>query len=243
MQKLLGLLRKANNDYNLIENGDKIAVGISGGKDSIALLTILNAYKRFAPEKFDLVAININMGFDDLDKNEVDNLKNYLDSIGVPFIIEDTNIAEIIFDIRKESNPCSLCSKMRRGALDTVAIKNGCNKIALGHHSDDILETFFLSFLYEGRLSTFMPKSFMDRTQMTLIRPFIYAEERQIVGLCRKYNLPIVHNPCPEDKHTKREDMKNLIRSLDDQFKVSKVKMLRALFHPERNNLFDKSIK
>ena len=243
MQKLLGLLRKANNDYNLIEDGDRIAVGISGGKDSIALLTILNAYRRFAPEKFELVAININMGFDNLNQTEVQNLENYLESIGVPFIMEKTDIDEIIFDVRNESNPCSLCSKMRRGALNTVAIKNGCNKIALGHHSVDILETFFLSFLYEGRLSTFMPKSYMDRTQMTLIRPFIYADERQIIGLCRKYNLPIVHNPCPEDKHTKREDMKDLIKGLDEQFKGSKVKMLRALFHPERNNLLDKSLK
>lgn len=243
MQRLLSLMRKANNDYRLIENGDKIAVGISGGKDSIALLAVLNAYKRFSPEKFDLIAINIDMGFEDTDKSEVESLKKYTEEIGVPLIIEKTDIAKIIFEERKESSPCSLCSKMRRGALNTVAIKNGFNKIALGHHSDDILETFFLSFLYEGRLSTFMPKSYMDRTGITLIRPFIYVEEKQIIALQRKYSLPIVNNPCPQDKHTKRQEVKELIQKLDKDFGRSKVRMMTAIFHPERNNLFDKSLK
>ena len=181
MQRLLSLMRKANNDYHLIEDGDKIAIGISGGKDSIALLAVLNAYRRFSPEKFDIVAINIDMGFEETDRDEVARLKAYAEEIGVPLIIEKTDIAKIIFEERKEESPCSLCSKMRRGALNTVAIKNGCNKIALGHHSDDIIETFFLSFIYEGRLSTFMPKSYMDRTGITLIRPLIYVEEKQII--------------------------------------------------------------
>lgn len=243
MQRLLSLMRKANNDYHLIEDGDKIAIGISGGKDSIALLAVLNAYRRFSPEKFDIVAINIDMGFEETDCDEVARLKAYAEEIGVPLIIEKTDIAKIIFEERKEESPCSLCSKMRRGALNTVAIKNGCNKIALGHHSDDIIETFFLSFIYEGRLSTFMPKSYMDRTGITLIRPLIYVEEKQIIAFQNKYSLPIVHNPCPQDKHTKRQDMKELIDKIDKDFGHSKVRMLRAIFHPERNNLFDKSLK
>ena len=243
MQRMLGLLRKANNDYNLIEDGDKIAVGISGGKDSIVLLALLNAYRRFSTEHFDIVAINIDMGFDTLDELEVNRLEEYLAGEKIQFVREKTNIAEIIFDERKEKSPCSLCSKMRRGALNTVAINNGCNKIALGHHADDILETFFLSLLYEGRLSTFMPKSYMDRTGMTLIRPLMYAEERQVANLARKYNLPIVHNPCPQDRHTKREEIKALIERLDSEFDGSKVKMLRAIFHPERNHLLDQSGK
>ncbi len=243
MQRLLSLMRKANNDYHLIEDGDKIAIGISGGKDSIALLAVLNAYRRFSPEKFDIVAINIDMGFEETDRDEVARLKVYAEEIGVPLIIEKTDIAKIIFEERKEESPCSLCSKMRRGALNTVAIKNGCNKIALGHHSDDIIETFFLSFIYEGRLSTFMPKSYMDRTGITLIRPLIYVEEKQIIAFQNKYSLPIVHNPCPQDKHTKRQDMKELIDKIDKDFGHSKVRMLRAIFHPERNNLFDKSLK
>lgn len=243
MQRLLSLMRKANNDYHLIEDGDKIAIGISGGKDSIALLAVLNAYRRFSPEKFDIVAINIDMGFEETARDEVARLKAYAEEIGVPLIIEKTDIAKIIFEERKEESPCSLCSKMRRGALNTVAIKNGCNKIALGHHSDDIIETFFLSFIYEGRLSTFMPKSYMDRTGITLIRPLIYVEEKQIIAFQNKYSLPIVHNPCPQDKHTKRQDMKELIDKIDKDFGHSKVRMLRAIFHPERNNLFDKSLK
>ena len=240
MQKLLSLTRKAINDYKMIQDGDRIAVGVSGGKDSMALLAVLAAYKKFAPEKFDLVAINIDLGFSETDANEVQRLRDYCENAGVPLVIERTQIAQIIFEERKEKSPCSLCSKMRRGALNGAAIANGCNKLALAHHADDILDTFFLSFLHEGRLSTFMPVSFMDRTGITLIRPFIYVEEKYLAGLCRRYDLPIVHNPCPEDKHTRREDMKNLVEDLDKRFDGSKKLMLSALFNPSRNNLWDK---
>ncbi len=240
MQKLLSLTRKAINDYKMIQDGDRIAVGVSGGKDSMALLAVLAAYKKFAPEKFDLVAINIDLGFSETDADEVQRLRDYCENAGVPLVIERTQIAQIIFEERKEKSPCSLCSKMRRGALNGAAIANGCNKLALAHHADDILDTFFLSFLHEGRLSTFMPVSFMDRTGITLIRPFIYVEEKYLAGLCRRYDLPIVHNPCPEDKHTRREDMKNLVEDLDKRFDGSKKLMLSALFNPSRNNLWDK---
>lgn len=240
MQKLLSLTRKALNDYHMIKDGDKIAIGVSGGKDSTALLAVMAAYKKFAPEKFDLVAINIDLGFADTDENEVKKLRDYCESVNVPLVIEHTQIAQIIFDERKEKSPCSLCSKMRRGALNSAAIANGCNKLALAHHADDIIDTFFLSFLHEGRLSTFMPVSFMDRTGITLIRPFIYVEEKYLAGLCRRYDLPIVHNPCPEDKHTRREEMKNLVNELDARFEGSKKLMLSALFNPKRNNLWDK---
>ena len=240
MQKLLSLTRKAINDYKMIQDGDRIAVGVSGGKDSMALLAVLAAYKKFAPEKFDLVAINIDLGFSETDADEVQRLRDYCENAGVPLVIERTQIAQIIFEERKEKSPCSLCSKMRRGALNGAAIANGCNKLALAHHADDILDTFFLSFLHEGRLFTFMPVSFMDRTGITLIRPFIYVEEKYLAGLCRRYDLPIVHNPCPEDKHTRREDMKNLVEDLDKRFDGSKKLMLSALFNPSRNNLWDK---
>ena len=240
MQKILSLTRKAINDYQMIKDGDKIAVGISGGKDSIALLSILKAYQRFSPEKFDLIGININVGFEDINQAEVDACKKYCDDLGVELIIEKTNIKEIVFDERKETNPCSLCSKMRRGALNTVAIKNGCNKIALGHHADDVLDTFLLSLIYEGRLSTFAPISYMSRSDITLIRPFIYVEEKNIKGLVNRYNYPIIHNPCPEDKHTQREATKELVQIIEDKFGYCKQRMLTALFHPERNNLWDK---
>lgn len=241
MQKLLSLARKAINDYHMIQDGDKIAVGISGGKDSIALLTILANYKKFAPEKFDLVGININVGFEGVNQEEVKACKKYCEEeLGVELIIEDTNIKQIVFDERHETNPCSLCSKMRRGALNTVAIKNGCNKIALGHHADDVLDTFLLSLIYEGRLSTFAPISYMSRSDITLIRPFIYVEEKNIKGLLNRYNFPIIHNPCPEDKHTQREATKELVSMIEDKFGYCKQRMLTALFHPERNNLWDK---
>ncbi|MDE7208458.1 MAG: tRNA lysidine(34) synthetase TilS [Clostridia bacterium] len=237
MQKLLSLTRKAISDYRMIQDGDKIAVGLSGGKDSMALLAILAAYKKFAPEKFDLVAINIDLGLN-TDKAEVEATRAYCQSVGVEFVVEHTQIYDIILE-RGEKSPCSLCSKMRRGALNGIAKQYGCNKLALGHHADDVLETFFLSLIYEGRISTFMPTSHMDRSNITLIRPFIYVEEKYLSGLARRYNLPIIHNPCPQDKNTKREDVKKLVESLDEKYGC-KQRMLTALFHPERNNLWDK---
>lgn len=237
MQKLLSLTRKAISDYSMIQDGDKIAVGLSGGKDSMALLAILANYKKFAPEKFDLVAINIDLGLD-VDQDEVNATREYCQSVGVEFVVEHTQIYDIILE-RGEKSPCSLCSKMRRGALNSIAKQYGCNKLALGHHADDVLETFFLSLIYEGRISTFMPTSHMDRSNITLIRPFIYVEEKYLSGLARRYNLPIIHNPCPQDKNTKREDIKKLVESLDEKYGCKGL-MLTALFHPERNNLWDK---
>ncbi len=241
MQKLLSLARKAISDYKMIEDGDKIAVGLSGGKDSITLLAVLAAYKKFAPEKFDLIAINIDMGFEDIDKNQVQATKDFCESVGVPLIIEKTDIAAIIFDERKEKSPCSLCSKMRRGALNNVAIDHGCNKLALGHHADDVIETMMLSLLYEGRFSTFMPISYMDKSKITLIRPLVYIEEKQINWTAKRLGLPVIFNPCPRDKHTKREDVKQLIRNLDEQFVDSKKHIMSAIFNPERNSLWDKA--
>ena len=237
MQKLLSLTRKDISDYGMIQDGDKIAVGLSGGKDSMALLAILAAYKKFSPEKFDLVAINIDLGLN-TDKAEVKATRAYCQSVGVEFVVEHTQIYDIILE-RGEKSPCSLCSKMRRGALNSIAKQYECNKLALGHHADDVLETFFLSLIYEGRISTFMPISHMDRSNITLIRPFIYVEEKYLSGLARRYNLPIIHNPCPQDKNTKREDIKKLVESLDDRYGCKQL-MLTALFHPERNNLWDK---
>lgn len=237
MQKLLSLTRKAIADYDMIQDGDKIAVGLSGGKDSMALLAILAAYKKFAPQKFDLVAINIDLGLN-VNKDEVKATREYCNSVGVEFVVENTQIYDIILE-RGEKSPCSLCSKMRRGALNSKAKEYGCNKLALGHHADDVLETFMLSLIYEGRISTFMPISHMDRSNITLIRPFIYVEEKYLSGLARRYNLPIIHNPCPQDKNTKREDVKKLIESLDEKYACKQL-MMSALFHPERNNLWDK---
>ena len=177
MQQILSPLRKAIEEYNMIEEGDKIGVALSGGKDSISLLVGMKALQRFYPKKFELIAISINPGFEFFNK---DFLEKTCKNLDIPLFIEDTNIKEIVFDVRQEKNPCSLCANFRRGALNSVAIREGCNKIALGHNEDDVLETFFLNLLYGGNINTFAPKSYMDRSQITLIRPLIYAPEKSI---------------------------------------------------------------
>ena len=240
MQKIIGRIRKAIKDYNMIQDGDKIAVGVSGGKDSCALLTALAMYRKYSPEKFDIVAINIDMGFKETDQSEVQALAEHCRSLDVPLVIEHTDIADVIFEYRKEKSPCSLCSKMRRGALCNAAVKLGCNKIALGHHSNDVLETMMLSFIYESRLSCFMPKSYMSRTGVTIIRPLIYVEEGDIRGAVRRLGLPIVHNPCPQDKHTQREYMKQLIDRIDADIPHARDRMTKAIMSPEAYNLWDK---
>lgn len=242
MQKILGLTRRAIDDYHMISDGDKIAVGVSGGKDSIALLAVLNAYKKFAPYKFDLLAINIDLGFKETDQNEVQAMRDFCKKEDIQLIIHKTDIARIIFEDREEKSPCSLCSKMRRGALNTVAIENGCNKIALGHHADDVLETMLMCLMSEGRFSTFSPVSFMDRTGITLIRPFIYIEERFVGALCKKYNFPIIFNPCPKDKNSNRSETKALVEFLNNKKQGTKQIMLGAIYNPSRNNLWDTSV-
>lgn len=237
-QELLSPMRRAVNDYNLIENGDKVAVGVSGGKDSITLLTLLHEFQRFSDRKFDLMGVTIDMGFTD---DAYAPIRDYCSKLGIQYRIVKTDIAEVIFDLRKEKNPCSLCAKMRRGALNSEIVAAGYNKLALGHHMDDVVETFMLSLFYEGRLNTFSPKSYMSRTGITLIRPMIYIEERDIIGYAR--DLPVVHNPCPANKHTQREYMKQLLRTLSEDKPGLGKKFANAIMHPDRYNLWDKAEK
>lgn len=208
MQQILSKMRKAIEEYNMIEEGDKIAVCLSGGKDSITMLNGLKALQRFYPKHFELIAISVNPGFEFFDK---EILQKNCDEIGVPLFIEDSNIKEIVFDVRKEKNPCSLCANLRRGIINSVAIREGCNKIALGHNMDDVLETFLLNLLYTGSLSTFAPKSYMDRSKITLIRPLILLSEKDANRFVKKNNKQIMPKVCPMDEHTKREDMKTQI--------------------------------
>lgn len=210
MQKILGYLRKAIEDYHMIKEGDKIAVGLSGGKDSITLLYSLKALQRFYPKKFDLIAISIDPGFEFFDHAFLEDVCHH---IGVPFFCEKSHIKEIVFDIRKEKNPCSLCANLRRGILNTTAIREGCNKIALGHNEDDVLETFLLNLFYTGNISTFAPISFMNRSGMTLIRPLIYTPEKEIKRFVKKNCIVVMPKSCPMDGISKREDMKQMIRS------------------------------
>ena len=211
MQKILSYMRKAIEDYNMIEDGDKIGVALSGGKDSITMLRGLKALQLFYPKKFELIAISINPGFDFFNK---DFLKKTCNELDIPLFIEDTNIKEIVFDVREEKNPCSLCANFRRGALNSVAIREGCNKIALGHNEDDVLETFMLNLLYTGSINTFSPVSYMDRSKITLIRPLIYAPEKYIKNFIKKNNIEIMEKCCPMDGLSKREDMKKMLNDL-----------------------------
>ena len=234
-KKIIKNMIRAIKQYNMIEDGDVIAVGISGGKDSLMLLDCLATIKSYRKVNFQLIAITINQG---LEESAFDGVKDMAKNLNVPYHIINTDIFKIIFDVRQEKNPCSLCAKMRRGALCDAAKALGANKIALGHHADDLVETFLLSFIYEGRLSTFMPITYMDRTGITSIRPMMLVSEKDIA--CASKDLPIVHNPCPADKHTNREYIKDVLKSIKSKVKVSEVNMLSAITHPERYNLLDK---
>ena len=230
MQKILSNFRKAIEDYKMIEDGDKIAVCLSGGKDSITMLHAFKALQRFYPKKFDIIAISINPGFEFFD---IEFLKSICEKLDVPFFIENSNAKEIVFDIRKEKNPCSLCANLRRGIINSIAIREGCNKIALGHNQDDVLETFLLNLFYTGSISTFSPVSFMDRTKITLIRPLIYTPEKNIRRFIKNNNLTVMPKVCPMDGVSKREDMKQLIFTL-----TKSIPMVRAnLFGAIQRNL------
>lgn len=214
MQKILGYMRKAIDNYNMIEDGDKIAVALSGGKDSISMLMGFKNLQRFYPKKFDIIAVTINPGFEGFD---VDLLKNLCNDLDVPFIVEDGHMQEIVFDIRNEKNPCSLCANIRRGMLNSIAIREGCNKIAVGHNEDDVLETFLMNLFYAGSINTFAPVSYMDRSKITLIRPLIYAPEKYIRSFIKRNNIQVMPKACPMDGFSKREDMKNFIFNMQKE--------------------------
>ena len=208
MKHILSYMRRAIEDYDMIEDGDKIAVALSGGKDSITLLNGLKSLQYFYPKKFELIAISVNPGFEYFNS---EFLKKTCDDLGVPFFEEKYDISKIVFEDRQEQNPCSLCANLRRGIINSVAIREGCNKIALGHNMDDVLETFLLNLLYTGSLSTFAPKSYMDRTKITMIRPLILLSEKDANRYVKKNNKKIMPKVCPMDEHTKRETMKEQI--------------------------------
>lgn len=236
MQKLLSKLRKAASDYNLIEDGDKIAVGLSGGKDSISLLKLLKAYQRFSPQKFELIAITLDPGSGMDFKAMIDLCKD----IQVPYYLFETNIQNIVFNIKKEKNPCSLCANLRRGALNDNAKKLGCNKLALGHHKNDAVETLLLSLFYEGRINSFLPKTYLSRSDLTVIRPMVYINENEIKSLSERYSFPIINNPCPADGQTKREDIKNLINNLCSTIPKIEDNLLNALKNTDQLNVWHK---
>mgnify|MGYP003373165792 FL=1 len=212
MQKMLSYVRRAVDHYHMIEEGDRIAVGVSGGKDSLALLAALAKLRDFYPKRFEVVAITLEMGYEEMDFAPVQAL---CDDLHVEYIRIPTEIKTIIFDVRQEENPCALCAKMRRGALHEAAKAAGCAKVALGHHFDDVVETYMLSLFYEGRISCFQPVTFLDRSGITLIRPLLYPPEHYVRSFAARHALPVVHNPCPADGNTKRQEIKDLLRQLE----------------------------
>ncbi len=225
MQKLVGLVRRCVEDYQMIAPGDKIGVGVSGGKDSLALLVLLAELRKYNHNAFTLEAITIDMGMG-MDFSEIEKLCRELD---VPYTIVKTEIGPIIFDYRQEKNPCSMCAKMRRGALNQALLDRGLNKLALGHHYDDAVETFVMSLIYEGRISCFQPVTDLDRTGIIQIRPMLYIHEKTVDSFTTRQNLPVLTNRCPVDKHTKREEIKQLVYDLTAKYPDLKERIFDAM--------------
>lgn len=226
LQRLYSLTRQAIDRYHLIENGDHIAVGLSGGKDSLTLLYALHGLKRFYPLHFELTAITVDLGYKDFD---ISPIKQLCEQLSIPYQVVPTEIRKILFDTRKESNPCSLCAKMRKGALNAAAKKSGCNKIAYAHHKDDVIETMLLSLIFEGRFYAFSPRTYLDHKELTVIRPLIFVSESDVVRFKDKYDLTICKNPCPVDGHTKREYVKQLTSKLSEENPGVKERFFHAI--------------
>ena len=221
-----GCVRRAVDDYGMINEGDRVAVGVSGGKDSMLLLSALRQLQSYYPKRFELGAITIELGFEGMDFTPV---KRFCEERGIEYTCVKTDIKEVVFDVRQEDNPCSLCAKMRRGALNSTLRERGMNKLALGHHFDDAVETFMMSLLFEGRLSCFQPVTYLDRSGVTQIRPLIYAGEQRIANLAAALELPIVENPCPQDKTSKRYEIKQLLKSMCGEYPDMKTKVFGAM--------------
>lgn len=226
LQQLYSHTRKALDDYHLIESGDKIAVGISGGKDSLTLLYALSGLRRFYPKPFELEAVTVDLGYEEF---HLEPIQLLCDDLEVPYHIVHTEIAKILFEERKESSPCSLCAKMRKGALNNAIRELGCNKVAYAHHMDDVIETAFLSMIFEGRFYSFPPKTYLEDSAITVIRPLIYVSEAEVKGFQNKYQLPVVKNPCPADGNTKREYVKQLIRQMNLEHPGVKTRLFHAI--------------
>ena len=235
MKKILGPLRRAVEKYEMIRPGDRIPVGLSGGKDSTALLVAMKRFQYFSPVPFELEGITLDMGFGGMDFEPLVQLCAELD---IPYTIKKTQIGPIVFEARQEKNPCALCARMKRGALHDLAIERGCRKIALGHHADDAIETFFLSLFYEGRINTFSPVTYLDRKDITLIRPLIFVKEKDIIYNPEIKELPVIKSTCPADGHTKREDMKDMMKELRKTIPELDDRILKAIQNKEQFHLW-----
>ena len=223
MQKLMGLVRRCVEDYNMISPGDKVAVGVSGGKDSLVLLQLLAGLRQYSDFKLEAITVDMGLGMDYSD------VAVFCEKLDVPYTVVKTQIGPIIFDHRKEKNPCSMCAKMRRGALNQAILDRGIRKLALGHHYDDAVETFVMSLIYEGRISCFQPVTELDRMGVTQIRPMLYIHEKTVDNFAARMVLPVVENRCPVDKTTKRAEIKKLVYDLSKTYPDLKERIFGAM--------------
>ncbi len=226
MKKTLGCIRKADTAFQLIGDGDRIAVGVSGGKDSLLLLHALSLYRKFSHKNFTVTAVTVTLGLEPFD---ISGIRALCEELEIPYIVKETQIGEIIFEYRKEKNPCALCAKMRRAVLAKACQESGCNKLALGHHREDVLETLFMSLFYEGRFHTFHPKTLMSRTGITVIRPLVYLPESHVKHMLKTLSLPVVSSTCPANGETKRQEMKELMKKLRAIYPDASERLLHAL--------------
>lgn len=233
MQQIAGMIRAAANYYDLIDKGDKIAVGVSGGKDSLALLSALASLKSYYPKKFDLVALTVDPQFNNA-LTDFSAIEDFCSDLNISLKIRRSNLGKIVFEDRKEKNPCSLCSRMRRGILHNMALENNCNKIALGHHYDDAVQTFFMNLFNSGRIGCFSPKAYLDRKKLWLIRPMIFCPEKLIAHAAKKYSFPVLKSKCPVDKITSRAETETLVRDLEKLYPDLRAKIIGAM---QRSNI------
>ena len=237
MKRVLGCIRRADERYHMLQDGDSVLVGVSGGKDSMLLMEGLKLYQQFSKVRFNLQAAMLDLG---LNRSDTTATEAFARNIGVPFSVIPTQIGEVVFHIRKESHPCALCAKLRRGALNNVAVERGCNKVALGHNREDVLETFFMSLLYESRINTFGPVTYMTRKEVTLIRPFVFLPEKYIQGVVKSRGIPVLPPNCPVAGTTKREEMKALIAHLCTLVPDAPEKMIHAIADTDKYGLWDR---
>jgi len=235
MKRILGVMRKAIEEHNMIQEGDRVAVGVSGGKDSMLLLEALRKFQTFSPYKFQLLAVTVDLGFE---TQGINKLENYYKSNYINYEIIETKISQIVFDIRDERNPCALCSKMRKGAINNRLNELGYNKLAMGHHADDLVETLFMSMFFEGRLKTFKPVTFLSRKEVYSIKPFIYLKEKQIINEVEKSQIPVFKSSCPLDKETKREEIKNLMKDIYSDIPDGRERIITAIKNSDKVELW-----
>lgn len=226
VQKLYSYVRRAVNDYHMIENDDKIAVGISGGKDSLTLLYALAGLRHFYPNKFEIIAVTVDLGFEGFD---LSGIQKFCEELHVDYHVIQTQIGQIVFRQRNEVSPCALCAKMRKGALNDYVKDLGCNKVAYAHHMDDIIETMLLALIYEGRFYAFAPVTYLERTKLSVIRPLMYVPEADVTGFSNKQHLPLVKNPCPVDQITRRGYIKQLLQQINRENPGVKKRLFHAI--------------